>query len=245
MNRRARLTADGQSVTHRGRDGTGPLGRRRGLLLIAAGGLALAACAGPTNQGVANLGEGANSHVSTTTSPAAGSPNQLLVEWAACMRQHGDPGQADPTISADGNISVIIPTGAPQSLSGEVHGGTAPCNQYLAGASSALRDGKPITEPSQSTELKFTACMRTHGVPNYPDPTGDTTNFNGTGVDPNSPVVERASNVCEKKTDLQSIIASNQAGDIMVRSAGLPPDGGNAKPGVPTQGPGSNGGDGG
>jgi signal transduction histidine kinase len=39
-------------------------------------------------------------------------------------------------------------------------------------------------------------CMRKHGIPNYPYPTGTTINFGGTGVDPNSPSVETASTIC-------------------------------------------------
>ena len=209
------------------RNGLSMFGRSGGIaLLVATASLALAACDAPssTGSGVASVGT-TGSNGGTTTTLAKGDPTSLLVEWALCMRQHGDPNQTDPTVDSEGVISVIIPTDAPQSLSGEVHGGTAPCNSYLAGASSALRDGKPIVQPSQSAELKFTACMRSHGVPNYPEPTGDTTNFNGTGVDPNSPFVEHASNICEKKTGLKSIIAGNQAGDITVQSGNIPPGG--------------------
>jgi hypothetical protein len=44
--------------------------------------------------------------------------------------------------------------------------------------------------------------MRTNGVPNYPYPSGPNdseTNFNGTGVDPNSPFVQNVNKVCGKK----------------------------------------------
>lgn len=192
------------------------------LVVIAA--LALAACGTPSSTAVANL-ETTGASGATTTTVAKGSATSLLVEWAGCMRKHDDPNQTDPTVDSQGVISVIIPMNAPQSLSGEIHGGTAPCNAYLAGASAALRSGKPIVQPSQSMELKFTACMRSHGVPNYPEATGDSTSFNGTGVDPNSPFVEHASTVCDRQTGLTSIIAGNQAGDVTVESAGIPPNG--------------------
>ena len=53
--------------------------------------------------------------------------------------------------------------------------------------------------------MKFSQCMRANGVPNYPDPgTGGTTNFNGTGIDPNSAFFQRANNLCGKKIDAPS-----------------------------------------
>lgn len=35
-------------------------------------------------------------------------PAQLLDEWAACMRSHGDPDQTDPTIGANQVIDIYI-----------------------------------------------------------------------------------------------------------------------------------------
>ena len=45
--------------------------------------------------------------------------------------------------------------------------------------------------------MQYADCMRTNGVPNYPDPTGDQTNLNG--INMNSPVFENANNVCGKQ----------------------------------------------
>jgi hypothetical protein len=43
--------------------------------------------------------------------------------------------------------------------------------------------------------------MRTHGVPNYPNPNPATgkTDFNGTGVDPNSPTFQNADKTCTEQ----------------------------------------------
>jgi hypothetical protein len=65
--------------------------------------------------------------------------------------------------------------------------------------------------------------MRANGVPNYPYPTGDTTNFNGTGVDPNSPAVERVNQLCGKKIGAPTwwINGTSTPGDIEVHTAGV------------------------
>ena len=44
---------------------------------------------------------------SSTTVPA-GSPTQLLDEWATCMRSHGDPDQVDPTVDATKVIQITL-----------------------------------------------------------------------------------------------------------------------------------------
>jgi hypothetical protein len=63
-----------------------------------------------------------------------------------------------------------------------------------------------------------------NGVPNYPYPNGDTTNFQGTGVDPNSPSVERISLLCAKKMGLPASMVDGtySPGSVEVRTAGSP-----------------------
>jgi hypothetical protein len=70
-------------------------------------------------------------------------------------------------------------------------GSTAPGGTTSATSSRAAN-------PTQLMD-EWAACMRTHGVPNYPDPGSDgKTDFNGTGVDPNSPWVRNANKQCGK-----------------------------------------------
>ena len=74
---------------------------------------------------------------------------------------------------------------------------TGTCSQYLAAAQRLLRAAMPVAPPPTQAELiKYVDCMRANGVPNYPYPTGEKANFNGTGVDPNSPFVVKADKVC-------------------------------------------------
>lgn len=224
----------------------------------AAAAIGLAACGGSSPPQVASL-PASNADASTTatvrvTSSAAGSsatasgkgnPTALVDEWASCMRGHGDPNQADPTIDAHGVINVTIPASA-QSLSNEVHAGADPCNHYMAAAQSALRAANPVAPPpDQSEQVKYVNCMRANGVPKYPYPTGNKTNFNGTGVDPNSPFVENANKVCGNKLGLPAwwINGTGPPGDVVVSSGwggGPQPDG--AAPNRPRSGTGGNGG---
>ena len=188
--------------------------RRPGALavLVAAAALALAACSsGSSTPQVASLGtstsSGASADPGTSSGTSAGStpatqsasgPTRLVDEWAACERGHGDPDQADPTIDANGVINITIPQGAQPA--GNLHELTGTCSEYLAAAQNELRAANPVAPPPDQAEyLKYVTCMRANGVPDYPYPTGDTTNFMGSGVDPNSPAVEKVNQLCGKK----------------------------------------------
>jgi hypothetical protein len=48
--------------------------------------------------------------------------------------------------------------------------------------------------------LKFTECMRTHGVPNMPDPTsaGGAVTIGGSGINMRSPQFQSAQRACQK-----------------------------------------------
>ena len=204
--------------------------RRSGWLavLVAVVAIGLTACGGPSSPSVANVGASNGDGGSAATTGSDNNAAQSLIEWANCMRGHGDPDQADPTIDTHGVINITIPGNA-ASLSNAVHNGTAPCNSYLAAASNALQAGKAnLQPPNQAALVRFSRCMRANGVPNYPDPgTGGTTNFQSTGIDPNSPFVQRATNLCGQRIDAPSwwISGTGPPGDITVRSGPARNDG--------------------
>lgn len=196
--------------------------RRSGLAALVAGAaIGLAACSGPSSPHVASLGSNSSGHSAPhTTSTPAGSPAQLLDEWASCMRSHGDPGQTDPTVDADKVIQITLGTGYNgQGLRGE----NEACGTYLSAAQTALGGGTPPGSSSEATALKFAQCMRANGVPDYPDPTGNNQAAHAASASElNSPTFQAASTLCAKKTGYQSKFSTGapQPGSINVNMAG-------------------------
>ncbi len=232
----------------------------RAAILGAAAAIGLAACSGGLTDArhVASIGNRSTNRSggSTTTAPKAGNPTQLMDEWAACMRSNGDPNQTDPTIDGYGVINITM-RDVSEAVASEAHGSSGPCSQYELAAENALRGGQQYQPPDQAQMVRYTDCMRTHGVPNYPDPGANgKTDFNGTGVDPNSPFVEKANKICGKQIDAPAwwIAGTGPPGDVVVSScSGVPncePPGGSPPPSgggpVPVQpsngGSGTNGG---
>jgi hypothetical protein len=69
------------------------------------------------------------------------------------------------------------------------------CLLVLAGCGGA---SKPKAHSHGNVFIAFSKCMRTHGVTNFPDPTGHGINIGGTGIDPRSPAFRSAQTACFK-----------------------------------------------
>jgi hypothetical protein len=209
--------------------------RRSGglAILVAAGAFALGACGGSTLPHVASLGKtGGNSGVSSTTLPT-GNPSQLLDEWAACMRGHGDPNQTDPTVDANKVIQLTLPAGWSEGVGALLNkGGGHSCASDMTAAQTALRGGEPPQTPSLATAEKFAQCMRANGVPDYSDPTGGQSVVHatvGSDLDPANPTFQAASTLCANKTGFQKFGTATPApGTINVNPG---PGGFGGKPG--------------
>lgn len=216
--------------------------------------ISLAACSGSSSSPqVASLGQG-QGHGGTSSANSSGSdgggggsattgsgnPTQLLDEWAACIRQHGDPSQSDPTIDADKDIEISM-TNVPKALEDEIHGSSGPCSNYLVAASLALNGGHPQPTDNPVQDEKWAQCMRASGFPNWPDSVDGETNFRGTGIDPNSPAVQNATNACDKKVGLPDYGNGNGPGGVVqVTDCSAPAGMQCPKPGA--NGPGTGGG---
>ena len=195
------------------------------VFLMVATATALTACSGPSSRPSANQGKGDSStttisrenhgsDTSTTTAPDGTAPEgtaaQLLGQWSTCMRNNGDPNQAEPTIDANGAIHVTDPPGYFGTVYGasgnSSTGAGVTCQAYLTEASTTLNDGEPLQSPNLATVDKFAACMRENGVPTFPDPGGGQGPASaGAGPNPNSAIVQRASHLCVKQTGVKGL----------------------------------------
>jgi hypothetical protein len=225
--------------------------RRPGGLavLVAAAALGLAACSsGSSTPQVASLGSSSDGSGNSagnadgggsSAATGAGNATQLLDEWAVCIRSHGDPGQADPTIDSNKDIQITM-NNVSVALEDEVHGSTGPCSSYLQAASKVLLGGQPAPKaPSLAQQLKYAECMRANGVPKFPDPNGP----NGSGrtyigdLNPDGPVFQNADKVCTRQagepyyapgTEVPGVVVVTGCnGPVSFCSKTPPPGGGN------------------
>jgi hypothetical protein len=177
------------------------------LALLAAG------CGGgaktPT---VANLGSstsssGAAASAGGSASSAGGSqgspPSQQsqAVAYSACVRAHGVPNFPDPKISTNGN-EVKVAIGINPSISDNPHFKSAQqaCSKLLPGGGPGSGPGRQISPQEQSQYLKAAACIRSHGIPSFPDPTfsgGGVHLPKAAGIDLHSPQVRAAEEACQ------------------------------------------------
>jgi hypothetical protein len=195
-------------------------------VLVAVVPIGLAACSsGSTAPQVASLGSssGASGDSGSSASPQpTGNPTQLLDEWATCMRSHGDPSQADPTIDANKVIHIQIPPGV-SGQNGPIDfksGGFGTCDPYLTGAATALRGGQPPQKPDPVKLEKFSQCMRANGISDFPDPTGDGLQIRsspGSDLNPNNPAFQNAQKKCAQQVGVPQLAGGTpQPGSIMV-----------------------------
>jgi hypothetical protein len=174
------------------------------LALLAAG------CGGASKSpGVAHLGSSTTSSTASTRSAAgssgggsasSASPDSQAVAYSACMRTHGVPNFPDPKISTNGNevrVAVRVTpdiTGNPQFKSAQ-----QACAKLLPGGGPGEGSNHEISPQEQSQYLKAAACIRTHGMPNFPDPTfsGGGVHVSQKGINLRSPQVRAAEEACQ------------------------------------------------
>ena len=79
-------------------------------------------------------------------------------------------------------------------------GVAASCALALSACGSSGSAGNGSSSSQEAAGIKFSDCMRSHGVPNFPDPgAGGGIQINaGSGIDPQSPAFQAAQNACMK-----------------------------------------------
>jgi hypothetical protein len=169
----------------------GPCPMRTVLALITV--LCVAAC-------VAACGGSGQSGATGTSAQGA---SALSVKFANCMRTHGVPNFPDP--SSNGGIQIAPGSGLnPQSPAFQA--AQKRCGKLLPGGDPGPR------KPSKAqfvAALAFARCMRTHGLPHFPDPlasfsagSGPIISLRGMmfkpgpGLNPISPAFQQAASRC-------------------------------------------------
>jgi hypothetical protein len=173
--------------------------------LLATMGLLVAACAGDaTNPGAASASSTttsttvASSGSSGPVSPGDASQSQQL-QFAQCMRSHGVPNFPDPDPGAGGGSLNAISAAGINTQSPTYQATLQACKKYNPGANVTPAQGAA----QNAKGLEMSQCMRSHGVPNFPDPIagptgGQAINLSGTGIDQNSPTYQGAAAACQK-----------------------------------------------
>ena len=139
----------------------------------------------------------------STGGGAAGGQSANSEAFSSCMRAHGVPGlpdlQGGSLEMSDRNGHVTV-NGQAIDVAGE---------QFQAAQSVCMKDAGGVCRqlyPQLAAKVRqqataMAACMRSHGVPNFPDPAvhGGSISVHitkGMGIDPNAAVFQTAQKAC-------------------------------------------------
>ena len=133
------------------------------LVLVSLIALIGAGCGSNTVTGSAsstsNTGSGASSGSASNSADTQATKREKAVKFAECVRAHGVPHFPDP--DATGNFNFAVDVSAATF--------TAAVNACKALQPPGTLSGHRSTK-QQSAALRFAACVRANGVPDFPDP---------------------------------------------------------------------------
>jgi hypothetical protein len=140
-----------------------PAAARTTALIVTSGLALLASACGPPSSGVAAISTTTSS--SSASAPAASAlPNRTLA-FSRCMRSNGVLSFPDP------NSAGVIPKVALQRLgvsSSRFESAQSACQHLLPNGGSGPDQAQ--LQQSRTQALRFSRCVRAHGVTNFPDP---------------------------------------------------------------------------
>jgi hypothetical protein len=175
---------------------------RAAAVIAAAAVLALlAAGCGSGSGGAPNAGGSSPAAGAGSGGAPSAADSAKLVAYSQCMRSHGIPDFPDPT--ASGGIPKQGVINADRAVSNaQVQTASQDCQRLIAGLSLGGQAIQTITPQQQQDYLNAVACMRSHGITNFPDPsfTNGQVEFPGLEhlVDLQSPQFMRAKRICQK-----------------------------------------------
>jgi hypothetical protein len=109
------------------------------------------------------------------------------------MRSHGVSNFPDPVQTPSGGYGYRT-------------AGIDPNSAAFQGALQACKDlpspwnstGQQLTAAQQQAWLNWAACIRSHGVPNFPDPTFSGSEVHDSGIGSSSPQLQSAMGACKR-----------------------------------------------
>jgi hypothetical protein len=124
---------------------------------------------------------------------------QAAVRFADCMRTHGISDFPDPSTEPR-QYKNAFETKSPAFRSALMS-----CQHLLPGGGVQHSQPDVRTQAQKAAILAFARCLRSHGFPNFPDPTpaGNVTHemLASAGIDLLQPAVVRAGDACVSVTD--------------------------------------------
>jgi hypothetical protein len=185
--------------------------------IVATAGLVLlaAACGGSPAGQVAQVGSTATESSSSTNASAASARTSGAVALSRCMRANGVSKFPDPDSSGKIPKVALEHLGVSDS---RFQAAERACRHLLPNG------GQPPSQAQvqqvKAQGLRFARCVRSHGVPNFPDPdsSGRIPDPASVGVDQGAPAFRAANQACREYRP--PYIPSNAAYDAWAKANG-------------------------
>jgi hypothetical protein len=157
---------------------------------------------------------GSNSPTTTSTTASSAGPQKsirAIYRFAACMRTHGVPNFPDPKVTQGPGGGSVAQAAPAQAV------GTPAFNRAQKACQGILPAPQSPAQQAQQDRahgqvlLAFARCLRTHGVPKFPDPNSQgqlsLETVHAAGVDLHAPTVLTAARACVGVTHGQITMA--------------------------------------
>jgi hypothetical protein len=158
---------------------------RRTRMLLVGGAMAVALAGALAGCG----GSGGKVAGGATASPSASSAYAQSVKFAQCMRNNGVPQFPDPDPSGGGSLTAG--SGVDRD-SADYQKALQACHTLLPGGTAT----KTADAAQLAQMTKFAGCMRSHGMPDFPDPGPD--GYQPGDLDTKDPAYPAASEACKQ-----------------------------------------------
>jgi hypothetical protein len=111
------------------------------------------------------------------------------IAYTHCMRSHGVSNFPDPTVGSGGDVTF---QGSFNLKSPTYQAAAVACGSLMPGGTQA----PPVSARKLAAEVTWAQCMRSHGVPDFPDPNAQGV-FNSGNFDATSSAFQTASQACQ------------------------------------------------